>query len=268
MRLDGIAKIIVLILMIPSSLSQAEDGNGEDMSSFLPQDISSYSILSYEGLDLKVRDSVLDDIDFLKLNEGIADESKNYNVIIDGSGTGLKPPTNEEWNKTGNSIRIIDDISFSNPMVLSTSKLHNQSIYFPPIGNQGAEGSCASWAIGYYVKTFQEAKEHDWNLSGATFGGSWPGYPSSSYQDKIMSPDFLYHQINDGVNSGTYQRDNIFLAQEIGICTWEKMPYDCYNYSASPSEDAFREAPLYRSQANSTYMMYTKTCIKSWISRK
>ena len=42
--------------------------------------------------------------------------------------------------------------------------------WFPPIGNQGSEGSCVSWACGYYTKTFQEAKEHNWNLFGMLMG--------------------------------------------------------------------------------------------------
>ena len=31
--------------------------------------------------------------------------------------------------------------------------------FLPPIGNQGEEGSCSAFSIGYYVQTYTEAKE-------------------------------------------------------------------------------------------------------------
>jgi hypothetical protein len=259
-----------MILIIPSLLITSYPADGDDKDKSSQQRAISFSTVSYDGLKLKVRETSKEDVDFLKLNEGIASQNSNYNSLINGSGTGLRPPTANEWSEVASSFQIIDDISFASPTALNTSKFHNQSKYFPPIGNQGAEGSCVSWSIGYYTKTWQEAKEHDWNLSGATMVGTWPGYPSSGYQDKIMSPDFVYHQTNDGKDTGSYYRDAIYLTQSTGICTWEEMPYDCYNHSSWPSEDAWREAPLYRSEENSTYYMYTQTNatitdLKTWI---
>ena len=35
----------------------------------------------------------------------------------------------------------------------------------PPVGNQGAQGSCVAWSIGYYDKTHTEYKEHLWDLT-------------------------------------------------------------------------------------------------------
>ena len=34
----------------------------------------------------------------------------------------------------------------------------------PPVGDQGQQGSCAAWAIGYYQKTHYEWLEHEWDL--------------------------------------------------------------------------------------------------------
>ncbi len=41
---------------------------------------------------------------------------------------------------------------------LSTPPAHDNSAGLPPIGDQGAQNSCASWATGYYLKSYQEAK--------------------------------------------------------------------------------------------------------------
>ncbi|MBN1389811.1 MAG: hypothetical protein JXA22_04110 [Candidatus Thermoplasmatota archaeon] len=261
-----LATAVLLATIIPASdLSRGERSDPLDNG---PPDSGGYNI--YEGLKLRTRAIKDADLEFLMENEGIASSDGVYNDRIDGAGTGLRPPTMNEWNNILLSFGIVDDISFASPAALNTSKFHNQSKYFPPIGNQGAEGSCVSWSIGYYTKTWMEAKEHDWNLSGATMGGTWPGQPSVAYQDRIMSPDFLYHQVNNGADGGSYYSDNIYMCQSTGICSWENMPYNCYNSTAWPSEAAWREALLYRSQKNSTYYMYTQTnssltSLKTWL---
>ncbi|MGA1793786.1 MAG: C1 family peptidase [Thermoplasmatota archaeon] len=263
--------IIILISLLVILTSFVFSGPVEGLGS-LPEkeDDETRDLILYDGLRLSPRPLKETDIEFLMENEGVASAGEDYNVQIGGAGTGLKPPTSEEWDEIASSFYMLDDISFASPAALSTARLHNQSIYFPPIGNQGAEGSCVSWSIGYYTKTWQEAKDHDWNLSGATMGGTWPGQPSVAYQDKIMSPDFLYHQVNNGVDGGSYYSDTIFLTQRTGICSWKEMPYNCYNSTAWPSEDAWREAPKYRSMKNSTYYMYTTNnaslnSLKTWI---
>ena len=103
---------------------------------------------------------------------------------------------------------------------------------FPPIGNQGAEGSCTCWATTYYTKTFQEAEEHGWALA----------------PDTIFSPDFVYHLINGGKDRGSWYWDAIGVMADIGAASWTNMPYSAYNSTSWPSEDAWREAPLYRNE--------------------
>ena len=116
------------------------------------------------------------------------------------------------------------------------------------------EGSCVCWATGYYTKTFQEAKEHDWNVSAATWSGGHYGAPSASYQDRIMSPDFLYHQINDGVDKGSYYSSAMDVCNIIGISSWKQTPNSCTDYTTWPKEAAWREAPLYRSDTGYGYL--------------
>ena len=176
---------------------------------------------------------------------------KTTHQIIDGHGTGLMPPTEKQWEEMKNQPILIDRIeSTLGAMEVPSSWDNSATNWFPPIGSQGSEGSCVSWACGYYTKTFQEAKEHNWNFLGCKWeNGSWEGYPSAAYQDKIFSPDFIYHQVNGGSNNGSSYSDNMNLLQSIGCCTWDKMPCDRYDYTTWPSENAWRQAPLYRSQS-------------------
>jgi len=136
----------------------------------------------------------------MKETLGTHEEGVDYNEIMKGYGTGLRPPSEEEWRVIESSWYEI--LGFSPQDVLPYSVDHSDSLYFPPIGNQGSEGSCVAFSLGYYTSTFYEARDRNWNLSGATWEGGFYGAPSDSYQDRIFSPDFVYHQINGGRDTG------------------------------------------------------------------
>ncbi len=184
---------------------------------------------------------------------GIYDVHTDYAKNVNGHGTGLVPPTQEEWKSIKNEIRILDT-SRKAYLDLKASIDNSATNWFPPIGNQGSENSCTAWATGYYTKTFQEAKEHSWDLSGCQWTGGSTGHPTTSYQDNIFSPDFIYHQINNGVDQGSKYYDAGRLLYNIGCSSWEKMPYNPSNSTSWPDEEAWYEAPLYRSATNMRYV--------------
>ncbi len=195
---------------------------------------------------------------------GVAEEGRDYNVIIDGHGTGLRPPTEEEWARMVGSTLIVDRVSALAPeggeaagggpgQPPSVDWIGSQ--YLPPIGNQDGEGSCTAWAVGYYTKTFQEAQEHGWDFSGADWVGGYYGEPTPAYQDQIFSPDFLYHLINLGMDIGSWAFEAIGVINDIGAATWSTMPYDPADHSTWPSEAAWREAPLYRGDGTGTHYL-------------
>lgn len=153
--------------------------------------------------------------EFLKIKslEGVYQKGVNYNKIVNGHGTGLKPPTEEKWQELFEQTILIDHY-VSEIDVMPSSHDNSNSKWFPPIGNQDGEGSCVSWACGYYTKTFQEAREHHWDLSACTWDGGYWGHPNEAYQEYIFSPDFIYHQVNNGVDNGSYYSDNMNLWKE------------------------------------------------------
>ncbi len=103
---------------------------------------------------------------------------------------------------------------------------------FPPIGNQGGQGSCTCWAVGYYYKSHQEWQEHGWEYT----------------DDHRFSPAFIYNQINGGGDNGSYPSDAFKLLCDNGAAPWELMPYTDQNCTNMPSEEAFYYALPYRSQ--------------------
>jgi hypothetical protein len=209
------------------------------------------------------------EVEKLKQKVGVYMEDKNYNQLINGHGTGLRPPTNEQWNQLPEKTQIVRKIvstqSVPSSLDLSTTQ------WFPPIGNQGTEGSCVAWAVGYYTKTFQEAKEHNWDLSGALWEGGYSGHPSAEYQNHIISPDFIYHLINFGTDGGSYFDQAINLVCFIGASSWEKMPYNMNDHTSWPSEEAWREASFYRGASSGYEYMFVETdadvqSLKAWLA--
>ena len=78
----------------------------------------------------------------LKERVGVRDPQQNYNKIINGHGTGLAPPTLSQWNSMVGTANVVDSVNY---LDLPSSIDHSTSIYFPVVGNQGGQGSCAAW---------------------------------------------------------------------------------------------------------------------------
>ncbi len=211
------------------------------------------------------------ELEGLKEKFGVPEEGRDYNLIIDGHGTGLRPPTEEAWMEIADETYSVEKILLAQLDQAPSSVDHTAKMWFPPIGDQDGEGSCTTWAVGYYTKTFQEAKEHEWNLTNAEWIGGYTGHPTPAYQDRIMSPDFIYHLVNEGVDEGSSFIDAVTLVCEVGASSWEKMPYDPVDHTSWPAEEAWREAPLYRGNSTGFESMSLNTDIditslKNWIA--
>jgi hypothetical protein len=206
------------------------------------------SLNSFDYNAENISDSTLDElISLVGISEG--EESPD---IVNGYGTGLIAPTLEEWNYIQKEMKIITGMYKTTDETLPSSYDHSLENYFPPIGSQGQEGSCTAWSIGYYVNTTYEARNRGWDLSEV----NWTkGAPDKDYQSYIMSPDFAYHLVNNGDNSGSYFSDIMRVVSDIGISSWETMPYIDYITSTWPEELAWREAPLYRNAIGSKYYL-------------
>ena len=112
--------------------------------------------------------------------------------------------------------------------------------YLPPIGNQGSQGSCTAWAVAYYFKTYQEAKDRQWD----------PALPEHQ-----ASPAFVYNLINGGKDGGSFISDAFKALEDFGCGTMADMPYNAGNFSDWPSEDAFENGIPFRTQ--NTAFIYT-----------
>ena len=106
----------------------------------------------------------------------------------------------------------------------------------PPVRNQGGQGSCASWAVGYYLKSYHE------HIDKNTDYGKGNNY-SGAY-----SPAFLYNSVKIGssCNSGSYLYKNLDRVKDIGIASWKDMPYNESKCDTKPSDTATTNAKCAR----------------------
>lgn len=212
----------MLVVSVNTNVTKAESQqNGVS----LPVDIGSLGVngsmhdpeQALENAKVIEHEITVFEVEKLKEKMGVWQKGSNYNQLIGGHGTGLRPPTDEEWEAIAESSLTVDSVSLNS--IQSASNVdHSTEPWFPPIGNQDGEGSCTCWAVGYYMKTFQEAMEHGWNVAQATWEGGYTGHPTPAYQDKIMSPDFIYHLINGGTDGGSSFYGAIQLVCFIGAC--------------------------------------------------
>lgn len=86
---------------------------------------------------------------------------------------------------------------------LSTSK------YFPPVGNQGGLGSCATFSAVYYQFSYEVNKKLD---------------VEATYEN-TRSPQIVYNFVNAGSNSGTDHGRNYRFLQHYGAPTMSEVPY-------------------------------------------
>ena len=101
----------------------------------------------------------------------------------------------------------------------------------PPVGDQGGEGACAAWSIGYYCKTYSEGKEHGWSVT---------------QPDHQFCPAYIYNQGRIPEDGGMYLQDAYHILQELGCATLATMSYSPGDFRSWPLEKAYAEAIEYR----------------------
>jgi C1A family cysteine protease len=202
----------------------------------------------------------------LKDYAGTYNAAENYCGVVSGHGTGLRAPSEQQWNQLAASAEFVDQVVIA--AAVPSSIDHSTSPYFPPIGNQGQQSSCVAWSMGYYIKTYQEAQEHNWDLNGA----KWQNQSlTAQFQGKIMSPAFIYNLQDNGKDGGLYYSNAVDLICNIGCCTYDKMPYNAYDFLSWPSEAAWTQAALYRGDSSGIQYLPVNTDqgvanLKNWIA--
>jgi parallel beta-helix repeat protein len=115
----------------------------------------------------------------------------------------------------------------------------DNSAGLPPVGNQGWEGSCTAWAIGYYHASYIEAQEKGLDLSD----------PANQ-----TSPAYLYNMANGGVDDGSYMGDVADLLVAGGAPSMEDFPYHATEYTTWPDGDWIYTSGMHRKAESYTWV--------------
>jgi len=205
-----------------------------------------------------------EDIEAMKAKIKVRDPDKNYNVIIDGHGTGLAPPTEQEWEDMIGNVVIVDSVkdeakdggnSLQGPLGASINLMADPS--FPAVGNQGAEGSCSSWSTSHYMNGFMQAKDEGWTDQHISYG--------TANKDHLMAVDWVYHKVNGGADSGSSLVAPMRLISTVGNAPESYMPYSTSDHTSWGDESAWRIAPKYRASGVLTTEVKNVDVVKSWV---
>jgi hypothetical protein len=104
-----IATIAVLLLPLIASCLQNTYATAQASSNSAPNANSISLQLSYGGLDVKAHKVTPTEIKAYENSVGVYQEGRDYNLIVNGHGTGLTPPTASEWADIAENAVVIDD---------------------------------------------------------------------------------------------------------------------------------------------------------------
>lgn len=123
-----------------------------------------------------------------------------------------------------------DDIFGQSDEALGLPVSIDLSDNFPFPGDQGQQGSCVGWAVGYALKSYQEKLEEGWPFT----------------QQTSFSPAWIYNQINGGEDRGSRLTDALDLIVNQGGTSLAYMPYSSSDFTSQPSTAARQDAARYK----------------------
>ncbi|MGH2664589.1 C1 family peptidase [Flavobacterium sp.] len=100
----------------------------------------------------------------------------------------------------------------------STQAVTSKYVPLPPVGDQGNEGSCVGWGVGYAAHGITRY------INNSVHQSNWAG--------ALRSAAYVYNQIKLGnCGAGSYPNDAMNLIKNQGQCSNSQMPYvsgGCY----------------------------------------
>lgn len=137
-------------------------------------------------------------------------------------------PTGLKWD----SIETIDSHLNDAPRAVSyVPDKVDLTDQFPLPGDQGNQGSCTAWAVGYALKSCQENNKRGWTVNT---------------EKHNFSPSFVYNQLSSN-DSGIHVSAAMDLIKNSGICSLKYFQYNEDDYYTQPSSTVKAAAKLYKS---------------------
>jgi hypothetical protein len=157
----------------------------------------------------------------------------------------------------GTGLVFLDDTEYQSIPLASTAMMgtlppsRDLSAWFPTPGDQGQQGSCVAWAVGYALKSYQEAVERK----------------QAHNQAFVFSPAYIYNQIKtNGCANGSSIKDALNLLKSEGVTTMAQFPYDVNDCNRMPTSTDKSNARPYAIAEWRTVPLNNEAEVKSHIA--
>jgi hypothetical protein len=184
-----------------------------------------------------------------------ASSSYTYSWNTSSAASGIHTITATARDAAGN--QAVSSITVTlNTVIVQPPTGSGVRLTMPPVSNQGSEGSCVAFAVGYAARSAEQ-----FYRSGAS---------TYSNSTNIFSPEFLYNQIKFSTDcgSGSAMQTALDFIKLNGICTFQSMPYSSSNgCSLLPSASQAAEAQNYKISSYAKMFTTDRAAIKSMVSQ-
>jgi hypothetical protein len=193
----------------------------------------------------------------ISIDNTVVSTSTSYSWNTSNFSAGLHTVTATAKDAAGNQNNKSVTVTVNTTTVPPPPSTSGVSLAMPAVGNQGGEGSCVAFAVGYAARSAEQ----------------YYGTNASSYNNStnVFSPEFLYNQIkfSSDCGSGTSMQTALDFIKLNGVSTFQTMPYSGTNgCSLLPTTAQITEALNYKIGGYSKIIYTDRTAIKSMVSQK
>ena len=247
--------LVVALLGASGPLSATIGPAGDDSTVASPLLLTEAST-AIPGLTYATHVATSADVEAMMGAMGVRQEGVDYNLRYGEFGTGLAPPTAEQYESMVGEVKLYDSASLGQGLELPSTVDHSKEGIFPTVGNQASQGSCAAWATSYYTNGYLQAKDNNWTDASA-----------GTNKSHLMSPAWCYNKVNGGYDSGSSWWDNTAIMMDLGNADMASHTYNAGDLYGWGNETAWRSAPRYRIAEEIDYASPSSTTvIKSWVA--
>ena len=130
-KYEATAIITVLVLSIVTSCLEISYATNQESLNPTSEANSNFSIQASSGkVGIKEHKITSAELGKLKSEVGVYEEGHNYNRVVDSHGTGLSPPTSDEWEDIAKNAYVVDNISYQS---IPSAVDQSATPWFPPI---------------------------------------------------------------------------------------------------------------------------------------
>jgi hypothetical protein len=236
--------------IIPPSVSITSPGNGTTVTGNTAVDVSATDNIAVSSVNFYVDGSLKG-----SLTSSPYAFTWDVSTVANGNHTLSATAMDAKGNSATSSVTVGLNVPIvvlpPPPGPLPTSYLLNM----PPVGYQGSEGSCVTFAVVYETRSAEQ-----YYSTGA-----------SSYDQatNIFSPEYVYDQTkaSTSCSSGSSLINTLNFLWSNGVCTWQSLPYsDQDGCSWVPTSSQTTEAAGYKIKSYKQILSNDPTAIKTMLS--